>query len=68
MNDVLLLLSRIPPEAFPAMGRLLTSLLAGDHEAAEREARVTSETIAAKRAVHAAFEAGAAAHKPNTGT
>ncbi len=68
MNDFFLLLSRIPPDAFPAMGRLVTALLSGDHAAAEREARVTSETIAAKKAVHAAFAAGAAGHKPNTGT
>lgn len=58
MSEVLLLLSRIPAEAFPAMGRLLNALLAGDTEKAEREARVTAETIVAKRAVHEAFEAG----------
>jgi hypothetical protein len=58
MSDVLLLLSRIPTEAFPALGRLLTALLAGDKDAAEREARVTTETIVAKRAVHAAYDAG----------
>lgn len=67
MSEFLLLLSRVPAEAFPAMGRLLTAMLAGDHAAAEREARITSETIAAKRATHEAFRAGAA-HKPNTGT
>lgn len=58
MSEVLLMLSKIPAEAFPAMGRLLTALISGDTEAAQREARVTAETIAAKRAVHAAFEAG----------
>lgn len=59
MSEVLLLLSRIPAEAFPAMGRLLSALLAGDKEAAEREARVTAETVAAKRAIHEAWRAGA---------
>ncbi len=58
MSEVLLLLSRIPAEAFPAVGRVLTALLAGDKDAAEREVRVATETIAAKRAVHAAFDAG----------
>lgn len=64
MSEVLLLLSRIPAEAFPAMGRLLNALLSGDTEKAEREARVTAETIVAKRAVHEAFRAG---QKANTG-
>ena len=64
MNEVLLLLSRIPVDAFPAMGRLLHALLSGDAEKAEREARVTAETIVAKRAVHEPFRAG---QKSNTG-
>ena len=64
MNDLFLLLSRIPPEAFPAIGRVLTALLSGDKDAAAREAQVAAETVAAKRAVHAAFEAG----KKNAGT
>ncbi len=58
MSEVLLLLSKIPTEAFPAVGRVLAALLSGDHAAAEREARVASETIAAKRIVHASYEAG----------
>ncbi len=64
MSEVLLLLSRIPAEAFPAIGRVLTALLSGDQEGAAREARVAAETVAAKKAVHAAFAAG----KKNAGT
>lgn len=67
MNEFLLLLSRVPAEAFPAMGRVLSAMLAGDHEAAALEARLASETIAIKRATHAAFQAGAAHKVPGTG-
>jgi hypothetical protein len=58
VNEFMLLLSRVPAEAFPVMGRLLTALLAGDTDKAEREARIAAETIAAKRAIHEAYEAG----------
>lgn len=68
MSEVLLLLSRIPAEAFPALGRLLTALLSGNKDAAEREARVTTETIVAKKAIHAAYEAGKKNAPPGTET
>lgn len=63
MTDVLTFLGKLPPEAFTAFGRLLTSLLAGDVSKAQREARAVAETIAAKKAMRAAYAAGAKARK-----
>jgi hypothetical protein len=59
--NVLDFLAKAPPEAIPAFGRLLSALLAGDAAKAQREARVTAETIAAKQAVRAAARAAAKA-------
>ncbi len=61
--NVLEFLGKLPPEAFTAFGRLLTALLAGDTAKAEREARVVAETVAAKKAMRAAYAAGARARK-----
>jgi hypothetical protein len=58
MSQLLLLLSKVPAEAFDSLGRLVGHLLNGDAEAAEREARVTAETIAAKKTIDAAYDAG----------
>lgn len=52
------LLSKLPPEAYDAFGRLLSALLSGDAEQAEKEARVAAETVASKAAIDAAYEAG----------
>ena len=70
MSELLSLLSKVPPEAYEGLGRLISHLLNGDKDAAERELRVTAETIGAKRAIDEAYEAGlkAGGHKPNTGT
>ncbi len=58
MSELLMLLSKVPPEAFASLGKLVGHLLSGDTEAAERELRVTAETIGAKKAIDAAYEAG----------
>jgi hypothetical protein len=58
VSRLLAILSKVPPEAFESLGRLVSHLLSGDTEAAEREARVTAETIAAKRLIDDAYEAG----------
>lgn len=55
------LLAKLPPEAYEAFGRLLTALLSGDAEQAEKEARVAAETIASKKVIDGAYEAGAKA-------
>lgn len=70
MNELLALLSKVPVEAYEGLGRVVSHLLNGDKEAAERELRVTAETIAAKRAIDEAYEAGlkAGGHKvPGSG-
>ena len=57
------LLAQIPAEAYEGLGRVLTAMLAGDAAKAEREVRVTAETVAAKLAIDKAFEAGKAARE-----
>lgn len=53
--NVLDFLAKIPPEAVAGFYRLLKALLDGDAGKAEREARVTAETIAAKQAIRAGY-------------
>lgn len=54
-------LAKLPPEALPAVWRMFTAILSGDTAKAEREARVSAETVASKRGMRAAYAAGARA-------
>jgi hypothetical protein len=60
---ILEFLAKLPPEAIPSVGRLLNALLAGDVAKAQREARITAETIAIKRATRLAAAAASKAVK-----
>jgi hypothetical protein len=56
-SKVLEFLAKMPAEAIPSFGRLLSALLSGDAARAQREARVTAETIAIKQATRASAKA-----------
>lgn len=56
-SDVLTFLAKLPPEAVNGVGRMLKAVLAGDAAAAQREARVAAETVAAKQAIRAPYTA-----------
>jgi len=58
MMNFLEMLSKVPPEAWDGLGRTIGAIGEGDAAKAEREARVTAETVAAKRAIDASYEAG----------
>lgn len=57
LGKVVDFLAKLPPDALPGLWRLLAAILAGDTAKAQREARVTAETVAAKQAIRAPFRA-----------
>lgn len=61
--DVLTFLAKLPPEALPATGRMLSAVLAGDPAKAEREARIAAQTVGIKRAARAGAKAASKALK-----
>jgi hypothetical protein len=59
MINIIQLLAKAPPEVHEGLARTLGAILDGQPDAAEREARLTAETVAAKLTIDAAYEAGA---------
>lgn len=57
MSELLALLAKVPPEAYAALGRLISALLSGDAARARREAERTAAAIAAKKAIRAGAKA-----------
>lgn len=57
LTKVVDFLAKLPPDALPGLWRLFTAILSGDAAKAQREARVTAETVAAKQAIRAPYRA-----------
>lgn len=63
LGRVVEFLAKLPPEALPAVWRMFTAILSGDSAKAEREARVSAETVASKKTIRGAYAAGARARR-----
>ncbi len=55
------LIKDVPAVAVEGLEKVIKAIAAGDADSAEREARVTAETVAAELAIDVAYEAGAKA-------
>ena len=59
MINIIQLLAKVPPEAYEGLGKTIGAIAEGQPDSAEREARLTAETVLAKLAIDASYEAGA---------